>query len=134
MKALLIPATVLFGTLAVAAPAPHRHEPDKRGVYMPIAQAPEKNRNLQNPFEGQPDAIAAGKKLFLQHCAECHGEDAQGAHRSANLRSSGVQNATPGELAWFLGNGNLAKGMPSWSGLPVERLWQIVSYLKTLHK
>jgi hypothetical protein len=43
-----------------------------------------------------------------------------------------VQNATPGELAWFLRNRNLAKGMPSWSGIPEERRRQIVTYLKTL--
>ncbi len=43
-----------------------------------------------------------------------------------------VQNATPGEMVWFLRNGNLAAGMPSWSGLPLERRWQIVAYLKTL--
>jgi hypothetical protein len=43
-----------------------------------------------------------------------------------------VQNATAGELVWFLRNGNLWSGMPSWSGLPKERRWQIVTYLKSL--
>jgi hypothetical protein len=43
-----------------------------------------------------------------------------------------VQNATSGELVWFLRNGNLWLGMPSWSGLPVQRRWQIVTYLKSL--
>ena len=133
MKSLFIAVIFFSGLLTSAAPPPHHHETDKRGVYKPIALAPEKARTSQNPYEGQADAIAAGKKLFLQHCAECHGEDAQGAHRSANLRSAGVQNATPGELVWFLSNGNLVKGMPSWSGLPEQRRWQIVSYLKTLH-
>jgi mono/diheme cytochrome c family protein len=101
-------------------------------VYKVIAQAPSNARDQKNPYEGQPDAVAAGEKLFRQHCAECHGDDARGAHRSANLRDPGVQNATPGELVWFLRNGNLAAGMPSWSGLPVERRWQIITYLKTL--
>jgi mono/diheme cytochrome c family protein len=91
-----------------------------------------KARDRKNPYEGQSDAVLAGQKLFRQHCAECHGDDARGAGHAANLRSSGVQNATPGELAWFLRNGNLAKGMPSWSGIPEERRWQIVTYLKTL--
>ncbi len=133
MRPLLIAAIFFSGLLTSAAPPPHHHETDKRGVYKPIAQAPEKARNSQNPYEGQADAVAAGKKLFVQHCAECHGEDASGAHRSADLHSPGVQNATPGELVWFLSNGNLVKGMPSWSGLPEQRRWQIVSYLKTLH-
>ncbi|MGH7839058.1 MAG: c-type cytochrome, partial [Candidatus Binataceae bacterium] len=60
------------------------------------------------------------------------GENARGIGRAANLRLPDVQNATPGELAWFLRNGNLAAGMPSWSGLPPERCWQIVAYVKSL--
>jgi len=37
-----------------------------------------------------------------------------------------------GALFWFL-NGNLKHGMPpSWSRLPDERRWQLVSYLKSL--
>jgi len=134
MKIHLTLVIFLNASLVTAAPPVHHHETDKRGVYTVIAQAPEDTRYWQNPYEGQSEAVAAGHKLFMQHCVECHGEDARGAHRSANLRSPGVQNATSGELVWFLRNGNLAKGMPSWSGLPVERRWQIVSYLKTLHK
>jgi len=104
----------------------------ERGVRRAIARAPAKTRAWKNPYEGQADAIRAGEKLYRQHCAECHGDDARGRGHAANLRSPGVQNATPGELVWFLRNGNLAAGMPSWSGLPVERRWQIIAYLKTL--
>ena len=132
MKRLLIPILLLIGWLAAAASATHHHDTDSRGVYKVIAQAPANARDWKNPYEGQPDAILAGEKLYHQHCAECHGDDARGAHRSADLRSAGVQNATPGELVWLLRNGNLAGGMPSWSGLPEQRRWQIVSYLRTL--
>ena len=55
-----------------------------------------------------------------------------GHGRAMNLHLSAVQNATPGELEWFLRNGNLWRGMPSWSGLPEQRRWQIVAYLKSL--
>jgi cytochrome c oxidase cbb3-type subunit 2 len=121
-----------MGALAAAAGATHVRGVDDRGVLAPIAQAPAKARTWRNPYDGQPDAVAAGEKLYHQHCAECHGDDARGKDRAADLHSSGVQNATPGELAWFLRNGNLARGMPSWSGLPEQRRWQIVTYLKTL--
>jgi mono/diheme cytochrome c family protein len=43
-----------------------------------------------------------------------------------------VQAKSPAELVEFLRNGNLWKGMPSWAGLPEERRWQIVAYIKTL--
>jgi len=47
---------------------------------------------------------------------------------------SAVQNATPGELGWFLRNANLRRGMPSWSGLPEQRRWQLVAYLKSFRR
>jgi mono/diheme cytochrome c family protein len=105
---------------------------DDRGVLLVIAQAPAKARDWKNPYEGDPDALLAGKKLYLQHCAECHGQNARGIRNAISLRTPQVQNATAGELVWFLRNGNLFRGMPSWSGLPEQRRWQIVTYLKSL--
>jgi mono/diheme cytochrome c family protein len=90
-------------------------------------------RVKEDPYDSDPDAIRAGKKLFRRHCAECHGEDARGLDKAANLRSPAIQDASPGELAWILKNGNLKAGMPSWSGLPEQRRWQIIAYLKSLH-
>jgi hypothetical protein len=57
-----------------------------------------------------------------------------GTGRAADLHSTGAQNATPGELGWFLRNGNLPAGMPAWAGIPGQRRWQIIAYLKTLHR
>lgn len=126
---------LLASAIFAAADAAHEKKSgDDRGVISAIAQAPLETREWHNPYEGQPDAVAAGKKLYLRHCAECHAKDARGRGRAINLRSPGVQNATPGELVWFLRNGNLWRGMPAWSGLPVERRWQIVTYLKSLHR
>ncbi|MGB0034972.1 MAG: c-type cytochrome [Candidatus Acidiferrales bacterium] len=136
MRPALISAFVLLASV-VAAAAGGGHDKiaavDDRGVLLAIAQAPAKTRAWKNPYEGQPDAIAAGAKLYRQHCAECHGEDGRGRGHAADLRSAKVRNATPGELAWLLRNGNLAHGMPPWAGIPEQRRWQIVAYLKSLH-
>jgi mono/diheme cytochrome c family protein len=134
MKRLSIPLILLLASafFAAAGAAREKKSGDDRGVMSAIAQAPLQTRDWHNPYEDQPDAIAAGKKLYLEHCAECHAADARGRGHAVNLRSPGVQNATPGELVWFLRNGNLWRGMPSWSGLPVQRRWQIVTYLKSL--
>jgi len=132
MRRALIAVLLLIAMIAAGAEAAHNWKMDDRGVLLPIARAPVKTRAWKNPYEGQADAIAAGEKLFRQHCAECHGEDARGIRTAANLRMAYVQGATPGELVWFLRNGNLAHGMPSWSGLPEQRRWQIVAYIKTL--
>jgi len=94
-------------------------------------RAPASAYRLQNPYDGQPNAVLAGRKLFLRHCAQCHGEKAQGGRNAPPLRSVRVQ-APDGVLFWFLKEGNLQAGMPSWSGLPPAQRWQIVSFLKSL--
>src|SRR5579872_4367589 len=96
------------------------------------AQVPEKNRQRENPFDSDPVAVAAGAKLFRQNCASCHGSEGQGRGKRPNLHSEHVRNATMGELEWLLTNGSLKNGMPSWSRLPEQQRWQIVSYLKSL--
>jgi mono/diheme cytochrome c family protein len=120
--------------VAVGSASERERETDDRGVLLSIAQAPLKTRSWHNPYEGQPDAVLAGRKLFQQHCAECHGPQARGMGRALNLHLSAVQSATPGELEWFLRNGNLRRGMPSWSGLPEQRRWQLVAYLKSFRR
>ncbi|HKB79215.1 MAG TPA: cytochrome c [Thermoanaerobaculia bacterium] len=76
-------------------------------------------------------ATLAGQKLFEQHCAACHGADAAGTRRAPNLRER-VQTLDAAFLFGFITNGDLRRGMPSWSRLPDERRWQIVTYLKSL--
>src|SRR5271168_1302124 len=80
-----------------------------------LRKVPDAERKRVNPFAGKPEAADAGKLLFAENCAKCHGEDARGKHNRPSLHSERVRNATDGELAWILRNGNLYKGMPSWS-------------------
>ena len=97
-----------------------------------LKHVPRKDRARVNPYAGQPDAIAAGAKLFADHCATCHGDDALGRGKRPSLRSERVQDATDGELAWLLRNGNLPRGMPSWSMMPEPSRWQVIAYVKSL--
>ena len=100
------------------------------GLWM--AKVPDKDRGRQNPFAGNASAQAAGARLFKQNCASCHGDDAAGKDRHPSLLSERVRSATPGELQWLLTNGSMRNGMPSWSRLPEQQRWQIISYLKSL--
>jgi mono/diheme cytochrome c family protein len=100
------------------------------GLWM--TKVPEKERGRQNPFDSEPAAVAAGAKLFRQNCSSCHGGEAMGTDKRPNLHSERVRTATPGELEWLLKNGSMKNGMPSWSRLPEQQRWQIVSYLKSL--
>jgi mono/diheme cytochrome c family protein len=78
--------------------------------------------------------VRAGGKLFSQHCAACHGADAQGTTRAPSLQTASVQGMSDDALVRFLTDGDLRKGMPSWSRLPEERRWQLTHYLKSLPK
>jgi mono/diheme cytochrome c family protein len=97
-----------------------------------LRQVPENDRKRTNPYAGQADAVAAGGRLFADHCAKCHGEDAMGRRKRPSLRSERVQSATDGEIFWLLKNGNPGKGMPVWASLPEPTRWQIITYVKSL--
>lgn len=76
--------------------------------------------------------VRAGGKLFAQHCASCHGANAVGSTHGPSLHTRSVQAMPDASLVDFLTDGDLPKGMPSWSRLPEERRWQLVRYLKSL--
>lgn len=100
--------------------------------YSEIEKAPAKARAKRNPFESNSEAAAAGKNLFEQHCAECHGDAGQGGKKAPSLRVAEIQGAPPGAIFWILTNGVVRKGMPVWSKLPEPQRWQLVSYIRSL--
>ncbi len=113
-------ACALFGCMALAD-----------GSWL--KKVPAEYHTKTNPYAGQPDAVAGGAKLFADHCAKCHGADALGTRKKPSLRSDRVQKeATEGDLAWLLKNGNLGKGMPTWSSIPEPSRWQIIAYVRSL--
>jgi len=97
-----------------------------------LRKVPEGDRIRTNPYADKPEAISAGKLLFSENCAKCHGGEAQGLHGRPSLRSERIAHATDGELAWLLRNGSLAKGMPTWNSLPEPERWQIIAFLRSL--
>jgi mono/diheme cytochrome c family protein len=101
-------------------------------IYAELQKVPEKARNRANPLQNDPDAVAAGAILFEQHCAECHGNSAEGSRKAPSLLVPEVQTATPGALFWLLTNGVVRKKMPVWSKLPEPQRWQLVRYIKSL--
>ncbi len=98
-----------------------------------LRRVPAAERGRVNPYAEKPDAVAAGANLFSENCAKCHGEDAEGKGKRPPLRSERIKNATDGELAWLLKNGNQFKGMPIWGGLPEPERWQIIVYVRSLN-
>jgi mono/diheme cytochrome c family protein len=97
-----------------------------------LERVPDADRAKPNPFSGKPDAVAAGQKVYLDHCAKCHGDDGEGRRKKPSLRTSRVQQATDGEIFWLLKNGSSKKGMPTWSSLPEPTRWQIITFVKSM--
>ena len=94
---------------------------------------PPRDHARQNPFQGRPEAVSAGALLYRDHCQQCHGADAQGdGRKKPSLHNPSVKSASDGDLEWFLRQGDLRHGMPSWSGLPQAQRWQIIAYLRSL--
>jgi len=106
--------------------------PTKKSDYSEMTKAPQSAVTRHNPLENDPDAVAAGDKLFERHCSECHGKTAEGTKKGPSLRVPDVQQASPGTLFWLVTNGVVRRGMPVWSKLPEPQRWQLVSYIKSL--
>jgi len=121
-------AALLWAPLAPARAA--RGEP--KGRRPGLEGAPASAFSRQNPYARDPDAVAAGRKLYAIHCSKCHGERGEGWRRAPSLMSHEVHQATPGAVFWYLTNGDLRRGMPAWSRLPEARRWQLEAFLRTL--
>ena len=100
-------------------------------VAQTFHSAPASAAEIKNPYAGNAQAAAGGKKLYAQNCAQCHGNNLQGMGPAPTLLGPSTKNAKPGELFWFITNGNLNNGMPSWSQLPKQQRWQIVTFLES---
>jgi len=94
---------------------------------------PAKDHARINPLATNPDSAAAGAEVYRDHCAQCHKPDARGDGRKRpSLHSERLRSASDGDIEWFLRQGDLGHGMPSWSSLPSEQRWQLVAYLKSI--
>ena len=93
--------------------------------------APPPAADAKNPYTGDAPAAGGGKKLYAQNCAQCHGNNLQGIGPAPALMSNSMKSAKPGELFWFITNGDLNKGMPGWAQLPKQQRWQIVTFLES---
>src|SRR5580700_3465183 len=100
-------------------------------VPLLFAQVPDEKEDLKNPVAGQTEAIAAGQKLYLESCSGCHGPTAEGG-RGPNLsHGDQIRGATNRHLMAVLTEGVKGSDMPP-SGLPQDKLWKLIAYLRDL--
>ena len=90
--------------------------------------------------------IDAGKTLFREKCASCHGHPDEGRSPRADFfhppapdfTAAAYRSADPAYLFWRIEVGKgvepyLSQGsvMPAWRGLSDQEIWQLVAYLRT---
>jgi mono/diheme cytochrome c family protein len=83
-------------------------------------------------------AVERGRALFLQHCALCHGERADGRGVRREGLSSDPRDFTdvhwrrrfsPRRTFWVLREGKPDTAMPSFRSLPGNDLWDLAAYV-----
>ena len=98
----------------------------------PFHDAPNSAKATKNPYAGQQPAIDAGKTVYARNCLSCHGRTLQGTGNVPSLIDGKLKGVTDGEVFWFVTKGDKDNGMPSWSFLPEEKRWQVVSYVEAM--
>jgi glucose/arabinose dehydrogenase len=93
--------------------------------------APASADALKNPYAGQADAVAAGAQVYAQKCMSCHGQKGERSGNIPPLSSGDAVAAKDGQVFWFITQGNVNNGMPSWESLPKRQRWQLVTFLKS---
>lgn len=98
-----------------------------------------KARNLENPVPATPAAIAAGSKIYQQHCQSCHGANGDGKGEKAPELSTAPGDFTDaakmsglkdGELYWEITKGR--HPMPAFEKkLTEQERWEAVDYIRT---
>ena len=102
--------------------------------------APAEAKKLKNPVAPTPDNLATARGIWMDKCANCHGDKGAGDGPEAMMYDPAppalndahmMGEMTDGEIFWKIGEGR--KPMPSFKKqLTDEQRWQVVNFLRTL--
>jgi alcohol dehydrogenase (cytochrome c) len=104
-------------------------------LYLSTGILPAQDRqNDTNPMAGNPDAVAAGRRLYDETCQACHGGEGRGDRGPALTTGTFPHGSEDGDVFRNIRNGIAGSGMPAFSILPADQIWQLVSYIRSLSR
>lgn len=121
----------------------------KKAPPVPAAAgAGKKDTHVPNPLAGDKAAIAAGAKLYQQHCAMCHGDDGKGGIGPSLVDDVffSVAGDLPdddyfevinnGVFPGMVEDGRTAKeNMPGFAKeMDKNKIWSVVAYIRSIKK
>jgi len=117
---------------------------EKKLANMALHARVEKEMPHQVPIEADENNYAAGARIYVEHCAMCHG--LPGKEQTAIalgefpkpphlFKGKGVTDDEPGETYWKVANGIRLTGMPAFDKhLSPTEMWQVSLLLANADK
>jgi thiosulfate dehydrogenase len=118
--------------VATAAPAlPFEKTLARMALHARIS----KEAPAQTPLAASADNLAAGARIYREHCAYCHGAAGQAEtaspkgmfpHPPQLFQGKGATDDPAGEIYWKAANGIRLTGMPGYrKTLTEDQMWQV---------
>ncbi|MBC8258773.1 MAG: cytochrome c [SAR324 cluster bacterium] len=108
-----------------------------------VPDAPAEYAEMTNAFTSQKD-LEIGKKYYQKECADCHGESGEGDADDKSVvaftNSAWMNTRSDGQLFYIAAEGagedSDMEAYGPWSemGYSEKRVWQMISYIRTLIK
>ena len=134
--------TALAGALSAALAARNPQEPQHPGGHPEDAHRHPQAAKLKNPVAANAGSIAAGKKLYENQCAGCHGDAGKGDGamgeelnpKPADLTDADWKHGSAdGEIFTVIHDGVKNTGMrPFARKMTAHQIWDVVNYLRSI--
>ncbi|MBX9589499.1 MAG: c-type cytochrome [Hyphomonadaceae bacterium] len=93
-------------------------------------------RTGQNPYTGKADAVAQGKKLYIEYCESCHMSDGSGRMGPSLIEDYHVYEEIKTDAGLFeiVFGGGFGAMQPFSKRLSQDEILKVMAYVRTLMK